>query len=144
MIRRIQTAAETMTNAKSVPMLTRSARNPSGASAPPTATTRPTRIVDFQGVLNRGCTAPKNEKGKRPSRAMASRMRGWLRLPTRSELVIPARIPSVTMRPGEAQPLALQGRGQRSGLVDLLVGDHAGQHGGDPPRRARCRSPALP
>src|SRR4029079_8464999 len=60
---RIQTAAETITNANSVPMLTRSARKLSGARAPPTATTRPTRIVDFQGVLKRGWTAPEKDTG---------------------------------------------------------------------------------
>ena len=53
-MRRIHTAAETTTKANKVPMLTRSARKPKGARAAAAATTTPTRMVDFQGVLNRG------------------------------------------------------------------------------------------
>ena len=75
-LRKIHTAAETMMNANRVPMLTRSASKPRGASAAAAATPTPTTIVDFQGVLNRGCTAAKTLWGKRPSRDIASRIRG--------------------------------------------------------------------
>ena len=48
----------------------------------------------------------KNESGSRPSRTMASKIRGWLRLSTRSELVIPARMPRVIMPPAKVSPFA--------------------------------------
>ena len=74
-------------------MLTRSARKPRGASAAAAATTTPTRMVDFHGRLEPRMDRREDPCGSRPSRAMASRIRGWLRLPTRSELVMPARMP---------------------------------------------------
>ena len=50
--------------------------------------------------MNRG----KDPCGKSPSRAIANRMRGWLKLPTKSELVIPARMPSVIRPPANVSP----------------------------------------
>ena len=53
----------------------------------------PVRIVDFQGVRNRSCTAPKNPLGSRPSRAIARKIRGWLSIMTSSTDVMPATAP---------------------------------------------------
>ena len=56
-LRRIQTPAQTSTNASSVPMLTSCPSSCSGRTpvARPTAT--PVKIVDRYGVRNFGCTA---------------------------------------------------------------------------------------
>ena len=54
----------------------------------------PVRIVDFHGVRNRGCTAPKKPGGSSPSRAMARKIRGWLSIITSSTDVIPATAPT--------------------------------------------------
>src|SRR5437667_12681936 len=48
------TAPQTITKAKSVPMLVISARIPSGRNPAIAATNSPVRIVDFQGVRNFG------------------------------------------------------------------------------------------
>lgn len=50
----IQTPAQTITKASSVPMLTNWPKSPMGTTAPTTATHSPTMAVDFQGVRNRG------------------------------------------------------------------------------------------
>ena len=126
-IRRIQTAPETITKANRVPILTSSARNPKGASAAAAATTTPTMMVDFQGVLNRGWTAAKSPGGRRPSRAMAIRMRGWLRLPTRSELVMPARMPSVIKPPAKVRPWACKAADNGALMSIWRYGNHPGQ-----------------
>ena len=66
-------------------------------------TKMPTRMVDFQGVRNLGCTSPNVDLGSRPSRAMARNTRGPLSIMTRSTEVMPL-TPAVAMRPS-AQPM---------------------------------------
>ena len=92
--RMMSTAAHTMTNAKSVPMLTSSARMRSGRKAAPMATKTPVRIVDFHGVRNFSWIAPKKLCGTRPSRAIARMTRGWLSIMTSSTEVMPVSAPS--------------------------------------------------
>ena len=129
--RMISTAAQTITNASSVPMFTSSARMRSGRNAPMAATHTPVRMVDFHGVRNRSWTAPKNPVGSKPSRAMARKIRGWLSIITSSTEVIPATAPTRNqeLRPGQAD--LAEGVRNRRVDVDLVVGDHAGEHGGD-------------
>src|SRR5213079_614207 len=61
--RMMSTAAQTMTKAKSVPMLTTSSNTVMGKNAASVATKRPVTRVDFQGVRNFSCIAPKKEGG---------------------------------------------------------------------------------
>src|SRR5436853_5806650 len=70
------TAPQTITKANNVPMLVISARMLSGMNPAIDATNKPVRMVDFQGVRNFGCTAPKKLLGTRPSRPSASITRG--------------------------------------------------------------------
>src|SRR5437867_1241220 len=53
------TAPQTITKANNVPMLVISARMLNGRKPAIDATNSPVRIVDFHGVRNVGCTAPK-------------------------------------------------------------------------------------
>src|SRR5580700_3460570 len=55
--RRIQTPAQTITNASSVPIETKEPRTLIGVNAATVATTRPTRIVERYGVRKRGWMA---------------------------------------------------------------------------------------
>ena len=71
-------------------MLTRLSRTVMGRKAAMVPTKAPVTMVDFQGVRNLSCTAPKKLGGSMPSRAMASRTRGWLSIMTSSTEVIPA------------------------------------------------------
>ena len=64
LIRRIQTAAETITNAKRVPMLTRSARNPSGASAPPSGDDHAYQDRRLPGRLEPGMHGAEEAQGQ--------------------------------------------------------------------------------
>ena len=91
--RMIRTAEQTIANARSVPMLTRSARMRRGMNAATVPTKIPVRMVDFHGVRKRACTAPKNPVGRRPSRAIAMKTRGWLSIMTSSTEVMPVSAP---------------------------------------------------
>ena len=53
----------------------------------------PVSIVERCGVRNRSWTTPKMLCGKSPSRAIARKMRAWLRKITNSTLVMPASAP---------------------------------------------------
>jgi len=55
----IRTAPQTITNARIVPMFARCRRKSIGANPAPIVTKSPMAIVDFQGVRNLSCTAPK-------------------------------------------------------------------------------------
>ena len=136
--RMISTAAQTITNASSVPMFVSSARMRQAAGTPAMAATKtPVRMVDFHGVRNFGWTAPKKPCGTRPSRAMARKTRGWLSIITSSTEVMPASAGGdEILRPG--QPDLPERVGHRRVDVDLVVGHHAGQHR----RRPRCRGRA--
>src|SRR5438094_896965 len=136
--RMIMTAAQTMTNAMSVPMFTRSARILRGKSAATVATNTPVRIVALCGVRKTGWTAAKNERGISPSRAMARRMRAWLNRSTRRTLVIPTTAPSEMKNTAMGSPRTANARAGRQ------VADRAGV---DPGVRAgvevdRCPRPA--
>ena len=69
-LRMISTAAQTITNASKVPMFVNSASIRSGSNVAIAPTKTPVRIVDFHGVRNFECTAPKKLSGTMPSRAM--------------------------------------------------------------------------
>src|SRR5262245_24860704 len=58
-LRMINTAAQTITKANSVPMLVMCSSASIGRNPVRVATNTPTRIVDFHGVRNLGCTAAK-------------------------------------------------------------------------------------
>ena len=68
------------------------------------ATKTPVRIVDFQGVRNRSWTAPKKLGGTRPSRAIASKMRGWLSIMTSSTEVMPVSAPTEIRNCAQGSP----------------------------------------
>src|SRR2546423_15604967 len=70
-LRMMRTARQTMTNAKSVPMLVSSSSASSGRKPAMTITPAPMRMVDFHGVRNLGWMSAKNFRETRPSRAMA-------------------------------------------------------------------------
>src|SRR5579862_6683128 len=70
------TPNETRTNAKSVPMLERSAASPISTNPAGMPTAKQAIQVDQYGVWNFGCTAEKS-LGKRPSRDMAYQIRAW-------------------------------------------------------------------
>src|SRR5246127_3149350 len=70
------TPSETSTNAKSVPMLERSAASPISTNPAGMPTAKQAIQVDQYGVWNFGCTAEKS-LGKRPSRDMAYQIRAW-------------------------------------------------------------------
>ena len=72
----IKTAEQTITNANKVPMLTSSAKILSGRKLARIATKIPVRMVDFHGVRNFLCTAPKILGGSKPSRAIAKNILG--------------------------------------------------------------------
>ena len=63
-------------NAKSVPMFVRSTISSMFTNVLTTPTSTPVRIVETCGVPKRGCTFVKTG-GRKPSRAIAKRMRGW-------------------------------------------------------------------
>ncbi len=122
----ISTAPQTIMNASRVPILTSSARMFRGSKAASVPTNTPVRMVDFQGVRNRGWIAAKKLGGTRPSRAIASRTRGWLSIITRRTDVIPVMAPDCDqeLRPGQTD--LGEGVGDRSIVIDLVVADHAG------------------
>src|SRR5215467_13821966 len=66
----------TSRNAKSVPMFVRSTVSSMVPMPEKNATTTPVRIVDLWGVRKRGCTDEKKD-GRKPSRAIEKKMRGW-------------------------------------------------------------------
>src|SRR5205085_5614507 len=61
--RMMSTAAQTMTNANSVPMFVSSSSASSGRRPDMMMTATPIRIVAFHGVRKRGWTSPKNDRG---------------------------------------------------------------------------------
>src|SRR5688572_15526751 len=89
------TAAHTMTNANSVPILVISPTTWIGVKPAKTATMTPVMMVVMYGVRYLGWTLL-TAAGKRPSRLIAKKMRGWLMSMTRSTLVIPATAPADT------------------------------------------------
>lgn len=93
-------------------------RTSSGMNAAASATRMPVRMVDFQGVPKRGCTAPKKDSGSRPSRASAIRMRGWPIIVTRSTLVKPTCTThkSETAQPNHCKVVAHQGSERNDAL----------------------------
>ena len=72
----ISIAAETNTNAASVPMLVSSATTSIGVRPAMSATTIPMSRLDRYGVRNRGWTC-ENMLGRRPSRDIEKKMRLW-------------------------------------------------------------------
>ena len=93
-----------MTNAKSVPMFTSSARTRNGTTAATAATKRPVTSVALCGVRKRSCTAPKNSTGSKPSRAIASSTRAWLSIMTRRTDVMPLMAPSEMRKRAHGNP----------------------------------------
>ena len=88
-------------------------------------------MVERCGVRKRGWIAAKKLGGRRPSRAIASRMRAWLSIITSSTLVMPATAPKEMMKVAIGEPEAREGVGDRRVDVDRGVRHHAGQHPGD-------------
>ena len=64
-------------------------------------------MVDFQGVLKVGCTAPKNDFGTMPSRAMARNTRGADNIRTSSTDVMPATPAAAMMNSAQGSPACL-------------------------------------
>ena len=67
---------QTRTNANKVPMLVSEITNSRFKNNAGIATTNPVNIVEKEGVLKRGCMVEKIF-GNRPSRLIASQIRGW-------------------------------------------------------------------
>ncbi len=99
------TAAQTMMNAISVPMLTISSSFKMGVTAATTAIMPPVSMVEMCGVRKRGWMAAKMAGGSSPSRDIARKIRAWLRKVMSSTLVMPARAPM------EIKPEAPSNRG---------------------------------
>ena len=130
-MRRIQTAAETTTKANRVPMLTRSARKPSGR----------------QGGRRGDDHADQDRRlPRRLEPGMDGREDPWRQEPVAGHRQQDPRLAQVAdqQRAGHAgqdaqrdqaarerQAAALQGRGERGVDVDLAIGDHSGQHDRD-------------
>src|SRR5216683_5362998 len=102
-LRMINTAAQTITNANSVPMFVSRSSASIGSKPAMTTTPEPMRMVAFQGVRNFGCTSPKNDFETSPSRAIARNTRGAESIITSMTDVIPA-TPAQAMIPS-AQPI---------------------------------------
>ena len=98
------TAAQTITKAKSVPMLVISPRTWIGVKPATIATITPVMIVVMYGVRNFGCTLL-TPGGSSWSRLIEKKMRGWLMSITSSTLVMPATAPAETSP--AAQPLLM-------------------------------------
>ena len=116
------TAPQTMTKAKSVPMLVISARMLSGMKPAIEATKMPVRMVDFHGVRNVGWMSPKKPRGTRPSRAIASMTRGWLSIITRSTEVMPVIAPAATRYCIQCMPARLKASTTGALMSMSLVG----------------------
>ena len=140
--RMISTAAQTITKASSVPIFTSSARMRSGRNAPMSATQKPVRIVDFQGVRKRLVDGA--EKSRR-QQAVAGHGQENARLAEHHDQQHRSDAGDGAdgdehLRPGQAD--LAEGVGHRRVEIDLVVRDHAGEHGGDRECTARCRAPA--
>src|SRR5687768_11548480 len=94
--RRKITAADTSTNAKSVPIFVRSTTSEILANAANVATKVPVMMVPTYGVRNFGWSFEKNF-GSRPSRDIEKKMRGWPSWKTISTLPIAITAPSAMM-----------------------------------------------
>src|SRR5665213_3401186 len=91
------TPTETSTNAKSVPILERSAKVPISSSPAGRATAKPAIHVATAGVRKRGCTLL-NREGRRPSLDMANHTRACPIWKTRMEEIMPSKAPISTTR----------------------------------------------
>src|SRR5437660_10822090 len=109
-LRMMSTARQTMTKAKSVPMLVSSSSASSGRKPAMTMTPQPMRMVDFHGVRNFGWTSAKNFRETRPSRAMARNTRGPESANTSMTEVMPATPAQATMASAHPMPLVLKAR----------------------------------
>ncbi len=94
-LRNTSTPMHTTIKATSVPMETSSPRIPMGSSPPKVAASTPVMSVATCGVLNRGCTAPKN-CGSRPSCDIVSQMRACGMIMVMMTEVRPASAPQST------------------------------------------------
>ena len=130
--RMIRTAAQTITNANSVPMLTRSARI---LERQERRQRRPRRCRS--GSSTSGACGSAGARRRRSPAAAGRRApspggcAAWLSIITSSTDVMPATRADrdEELRPRAARPA--EGVGDRRVDVDLVVGHHAGQHGGD-------------
>src|SRR5437764_8621739 len=109
-LRMISTARQTMTNAKSVPMLVSNSSASSGRKPAMTMTPQPMSMVDFHGVRNFGCTSAKNFLETSPSRAMARNTRGPESIMTSMTEVMPATPAQAIMASAHPIPLVLNAR----------------------------------
>ena len=137
--RMISTAAHTITKASSVPMLVSSPGRRNGRKAAMVATKTPVRIVDFQGVrnlrMNRG-----EETGAAP--AVAGHRQQDARLAEHHHQqhggdAGDGADGDEELGPGQAH--LAKGVGYRRVNIDLVVGHHAREHGGDGDVQAPCR-----
>ena len=87
---------QTRMKAKRVPMLVRSTISSIEATAATPPTRTPVRMVVTCGVLKRGWTLAKTG-GRRPSRAIEKKMRGWPSWKTRRTAVCAMTEPRATM-----------------------------------------------
>ena len=102
--RSTMTPMQTRANAKRVPMLVSCTISSMLAIAAKTPTKTPVRIVVTHGVRYFGCTAPKNDSGNSPSRAIASHTRGWLSIITSSTEVMPVIAPVLIRKRAHGRP----------------------------------------
>ena len=121
------TATETTMKAKSVPMLTRSARALSGTNPASSATNTMVPAVMRYGVPHFGWTLA-TAGGSRRSRPMAKPIRPIARMSTRITEVRPQIAAIETSLAAQLSADLLEGVGDRRALADLGVADHPGQH----------------
>ncbi len=129
--RMIQTAAETTTNANRVPMLTRSARNSSGASAAAAATTDPHQDRRLPRGLESRVDGGEEPLGQQPVAGHRQQDPRLAQVAHQQRAGHPGEDAQRDQAARERQALGVQRRGQRCGDVDLAIGHHPGQDGRD-------------